>query len=242
MKLLTMSMFALVFVAGCDKQSLFDGDRKGRYATLYFDKSVNQMYMKRGSPVFTLYPDNIIEALRKLGVQVEGLDFQLDEEDSTLIHIAIKDESYGPDQQRSLRAALEDVLRSKQRPAFSGHVMMDPDSPDFKVSKPQLYERSENGVYVYPRSEMRLQVKYKENFNVYYGKSEFYCHVTSRVKHDLPFKVAVLIPGNEGDYFKMTAMTWYKEFKDVAMKFDNPDIRQLLSEGRVKLGVKSHGL
>jgi hypothetical protein len=242
MKLPMIAMFILILLMGCDKERSPDSDKAGRYATLYFDKPVNQLYMEPGRAAFTLYPDNVIESLRGLGVQVEGLDFQLDKKQSSIIHIAIKDESFGPDQQQALKHALQDVLEAKRMPAFSGHVIMDPESSDFKVGQPQLYERSDNGVYIHPQSELTIQVRYKKDFKIYYGKPEFYCYVVSRIKHDLPFEMAVLMPGDRGTFLNMAVMTWSQKYKRVAVNFNSADMRRLLSEGKLELGVKSLSL
>lgn len=243
MKLPMIAMSILALLMGCDKERPSASDIKGRYATLHFDKSVNQLYMESGRAAFTLYPANIIESLRGLGIQVEGLDFQLDKKDSSVIQVAIKDQSFGPDQQQALKGALEDVLQAKRMPALSGHMVLDPGSPDFKVGQPQLYERSDNGVYIHPQSKMTIQVRYKQDFKIYYGKPEFYCYVASQVKHDLPFEMAVFMPANnDGGSFNMVVMTWRQKYVRVVATFNSSGIRRLLSEGKLELGIKSLSL
>jgi hypothetical protein len=249
MTLPIIALSFLVLLSGCDNEHSSDSDKAGLYATLYFDKPVNQLYMEPGRAAFTLYPDNVIESLRGLGVQVEGLDFLLDKKEPSIIRVAIKDESFGPDQQQALKLALQDVLQAKRMPAFNGHVVMDPDSPGYKFSQSQLYERSDTGVYIYPQSEMTVSLKYNTAglFDLIrsHGKSEVYCFVSSKINHDLPFLSAAWGRGDEFENmesFDMGAILWNYQRVILKMTFESKDFRRLLSEEEVGVVMTANRL
>lgn len=234
------------FLAGCDKASLFGDDEKGRFASLHFDAPVDKLYTEVGRKPFALYPDNVVEALRSLGIPVEGLDFKLAKKDSSTIHVAIKDPSFDLDQQKALKSAFSSILEAKQRSVFRGHVKVDVGSPDFKAPNSQLYEQSDNGVYIHPSTDLRVTIKYNTE-GLYdllrsHGNSEFYCHISSEIKHDLPFQLAVQMSDQIADasgYFDTAVRTWsYKPVK-VAIRFDDPNVSRLLSEGKLNFALNS---
>lgn len=248
MKLSTIALLAFfTLLVGCDKEVLPSHDEQGVYATLHFDGPINARYLKPGEVVaFTLYPDNIIESLRGLGIQVEGLEFKFGKNDPTTLEVVIKSALFGPDQQAALKTALSDILQAKQRSGFGSHVFMDLESPAFDVSSPQLYERSEKGVYIHPQSKMNVEIKYKYvgNYNLIlsHGKTEFFCHVSSTVNHDFPFRLAVVarnkMPEKSGLY-EAVAKTWNYSSVGVVMKFEDETISRLVSEGKLEVVMES---
>ncbi|KFE51995.1 hypothetical protein [Pseudomonas syringae] len=204
------------------------------------------LYLAPGKKAFTLYPGNILEDLRGLGIPVDALDLQLDKKDSRAINVAIKDASFGPDLQGALKKAFSDVLDAKRLPAFSGHVTVDLESPHFKIPHAQLYERSGNGVYIHSQAEMRVSVKHSSDrlFDIFdsYRKPDFYCDVSSVVNHDFPFYLALRIPnklpGSLRDYNAMV-VTWGYKPVGVTMNFINENIHRLVSEGRLEVRMDS---
>lgn len=218
---------------------------KKHYATLYFDEDVNKLYITPGKQAFTLYPDNVVEELRGLGIQVEALDFQLDKKDARAINVATRDAPFGPDLQGALRKALSDVLEAKRLPAFSGHVKVDLEAPDSKVPHAQFYERSEEGVYVHSQAQIKLSIKHGADrvFDVYdYRKPAFYCDVSSTVNHDFPFYLAVRTPNKlpgRLEAYNAAVITWNYKPVGVTMTFVNENINRLVSEGKLEVRMNS---
>lgn len=178
----------------------------------------------------------LVEAIRARGIDPEKVELALDEQDSRVVHLSLKD-TLSPEQREALRALFDDILSARTASSMAIDMTLEP-QPGDAPPQPTTLTLSIN-------SEVRLSARYLllDRALGYYNKSgvpvEIVCNIQGQLDGDLPFNAVSVqqVSGQSPEHVRINYRSQGYRKKTVTgqMIVNDAQLRESMRKGEIRL-------